>query len=122
MADSGEARLFAESEYVGDGCSPNTNLCDDGSFFRTNGIARLRSYDRDRSRGPLFPGDRAAIGFKFLIDGSTTHKFDFIAYRPAGPQAVSYQWLDNVTLAQVPEPSCLAMLVLGASVLSMRRR
>jgi hypothetical protein len=53
---------------------------------------------------------------------SATHTFDFLSYSPGLPQPPSYQWLDNVSVAPIPEPASAALIGLGSLVLLGKRR
>lgn len=44
---------------------------------------------------------------------STTHEIQFIAYKPDGSQDPTFQFLDEVSVTVVPEPSTLMLSLLG---------
>lgn len=55
---------------------------------------------------------------------ATTHDIQFIAFKPDGSQLPTFQFLDDVSVTQVPEPSSLTLSVLGllAAAIYIRRR
>jgi len=53
---------------------------------------------------------------------SATHQLDFVAYASVIGQGAAIQWLDNVAITRVPEPSSLALLGLGGIALLRRNR
>jgi hypothetical protein len=102
-------------------------------LFNTVGVERIGSnYGGFSPEGPLFAGDRAALGFKFKIDGAThfgwadVSMFNTEFYFPfLTLNRIAYESAADtpIHVSPLPEPSSLALLALGATgVWAFRQR
>lgn len=57
-----------------------------------------------------------------FVATSTSHEIQFVAYKPDGPQDPTFQFLDNVSVALVPEPSSFAFALTVCCLATRRRR
>ena len=53
---------------------------------------------------------------------AASHDIWFVAFTPDGPQAPTFQFLDEVAVAFVPEPSTFTLATLGLLSLGCLRR
>ena len=103
--------------YEGAGTAGGWQVAVDGTS------AGLVSSTNDHSTPALEHTTEWQTGSVTFTATATTHDIQFVAFKPDGSQDPTFQFLDAVSITQVPEPSraILALLALGA-VLTKRRR
>ena len=76
--------------------------------------------------GPFFPLPHTATDWQLSSHvfqaTSSTHQFDFVAYKSSSNLGAAIQWLDNVTITQIPEPGTVFLACLGTVAILANRK
>ena len=57
-----------------------------------------------------------------FVATATTHEIQFVAFKPDGPSDPTFQFLDQVSVALVPEPSAFALTLTAFCLVTRRSR